>query len=59
MINNNKLLFSTGDPSVKNVDFLKRFCTLYDLLIDLLNEEISTLKAVKEQKEMINKIEEL
>ena len=39
--------------------FLKRFGTLYDLLIDLLSEKISPTKALIEQNEMIKKIEKL
>ena len=39
--------------------FLKRFSTLHDLLFDLLDEEISINKAVKEQNEMMIKIQEL
>ena len=39
MINNNNLFFKTGGPIIKNFDFLKRFGTLYDLLLDLLHEE--------------------
>ena len=38
MINYNNLFFEPGDPIIKNFDFLKRFGTLYDLLLDLLNE---------------------
>ena len=53
MINCNNLFFKTGNPIIKNFDFLKRFGTLYNLLFDLLNEEISTIKAAKEQNEMI------
>ena len=49
MINYNHWFFKTGDPIIKNFDFLKRFGTLYDILLDLLNEKISTIKAVKEQ----------
>ena len=59
MINYNNLFFKTGNFTIKNYDFLKTFGTLYDLLIDLLNEEISTLTAAKEKHEMVNKIEEL
>ena len=32
---------------------------MYDLLLDLLNKERSTKKATTEQKEMIDKLEEL
>ena len=39
--------------------FLKRFGTLYDLLIDLLSEKISPTKTLIEQNEMIKKIEKL
>ena len=35
-INYNNLIFRSGEPSIKNFDFLKRFWTLYDLLINLL-----------------------
>ena len=59
MINYNNLVFETGDPIIKNLRFSKRFGTVHDLLIDLLNEEISTYKAVKEQNEIITKIAEL
>ena len=38
------LFFKTGNRT-KNFDFLKRFGTLYDLLIDLLNEQISIKEA--------------
>ena len=38
---------------------MKRFGTLYDFLIDLLNERIGIIKATKEQNEMITKINEL
>ena len=58
MINNN-LLFKTGNPSINSYDFLKRFGTFYDLLIDLLNEKINIFQEVKEQKEKISKIDEL
>ena len=34
-------------------NFLKRFGTLHDLLLDLLNKEISTINAGTEQNEMI------
>ena len=44
-------LFKKGCPSI---DFLKKFGTLHDLLIGLLNEKINTLKAAKQQNEMIN-----
>ena len=59
MINYSNLFFKTGDSIIENFDFSKRVGTLHDLLINLINEEISTYKAVKEQNEMINKIEEL
>ena len=59
MINYNNLFFRTGDPIIKNYDLLKRFGILHDLLLDLLNKEISTIKAATEQNEMIQKIEEL
>ena len=50
-INYNYLFFKKGCPSI---DFLKKFGTLYDLLIGLLNEKINTLKAAKQQNEMIS-----
>ena len=59
MINYNNLLFKIGDPIMKNFGFFKRFGTLHDLLINFLNEEMRTNKGIKEQKEMLNKIEEL
>ena len=33
------LLFKSGNPAVDNYDFFKRFSTLYDFLIHLLNEK--------------------
>ena len=39
MIYYNNLFFKTGNSSIKNFDFSKRFGTLYDLLIDLLNKK--------------------
>ena len=59
MTNFNNLFSKTGDSIINNFDFLKRFGTLYDLLLILLNEKISTLEAPKEQEEMINEIDEL
>ena len=46
------MFLKTGNPIIITFDFLKRFCTLYDLLIDLLN-------AIREQNDLINKIEEV
>ena len=48
MINYKNLFFKTGNLAVSNYDFLKRFGTLYDLLVELLNEEISNTKAATE-----------
>ena len=59
MINYSNLFYKTGDPGIKNFDFLKRFGTLFDLLIDFLNVKTNINKAKQEQKEMINKIDEL
>ena len=47
MINYQNLLFKTGNPIIDNFDFFKRFGTLYDLLTDLLNRKISTIKVKK------------
>ena len=58
-INYKNLLFQSGSPVIDNYDFFKRFCTLYDFLIELLSEKISLNKAVIEQNEMIKKVEEL
>ena len=58
-INYKNLLFKTGDPAIYDYDFLKRFGTLYDFLIDLLNENTGITKVAKEQNEMIIKINEL
>ena len=33
MINYNNLFFKTGNPTIDNYDFLKRFATLYDFFI--------------------------
>ena len=54
MINYNNLSFKTGNPIIKNYDFLKMFGTFYDLLLDLLNEGISTIEAAKEQSVIRN-----
>ena len=37
-IDYNDLLFETDDPVIKNYDFLENLGMLYDLLINLLNE---------------------
>ena len=59
IINHNNLVFKTGDPNLKDFDFLKRFGTLHDLSIDLRQEEITTIKAVKEPNEIIIKLKQL
>ena len=59
MINHNNLLFKTGNPIINNYDFYQKFGTLYDFLIDLLNETISITKAKKEQHEMMTKRNDL
>ena len=48
MINYKNFLKKTGNPIIDNFNFFKRFGTLYNLLIDLLNEDISTKKAAEE-----------
>ena len=53
MINYNNLFFKTSCPTIDNYDFLERFDTLYDLLIDLPNEKTSIIKSTKEQNEML------
>ena len=53
------MFFKTDNPLINKFNFLKRFVTLYDLLIDLFNKIISNLKAAKEQNEMLEKIYEL
>ena len=53
------MFFKTDNPLINKFNFLKRFVTLYDLLIDLFNKIISNLKAAKEQNEMLEKINEL
>ena len=59
MINYNSLFFKTGNPVINNFDFLERFGTLYDILLDLRKEKVDTDEALREQIEMITKIEEL
>ena len=59
MINYNSLFFKTGNPVINNFDFLERFGTLYDILLDLRKEKVDTDEALREQNEMITKIEEL
>ena len=51
----NNLFSKTVNSTIDNYDFLKRFGTLYDLLIDLLDEKISISKVAKEQNEMKKK----
>ena len=58
-MNYDNLLFKAGCAIVGNYDFYKRFGTLHDLFYDLTSEAISIKKAVKEQTEMIKKIERL
>ena len=55
MINHKNLFFKSGNPAIDNYDFLKRFGTLFDFLIDLLNEKISYIKAAKEPSELTKK----
>ena len=59
IINYNNLLFRTGNPNIGNCNFLKRFGTFYDLLINLFNEEISSKKAAIEQDVLLDKIDVL
>ena len=59
IINHNNLVFKTGDPNLKDFDFLKRFGILHGLSIDLRQEEITTNKAVKEPNEIIIKLKQL
>ena len=49
---------TTGNPT-KSFDFLKRFGTLHDLLIDLLNEQISIKEAKKRTRCDDKKVNEL
>ena len=58
-INYKNLFFKSGIPTINNYDFLKRFGTLYDFLIDLLNKKTSLKKAALEQAEIIDKKREL
>ena len=58
-INYKNLFFKSGIPTISNYDFLKRFGTLYDFLIDLLNKKTSLKKAALEQAKMIDKKREL
>ena len=53
IINYKNLLFRTGYLIIGDYSFLKRFATLYDLLIDLLSKEISPKKAVEEENGVI------
>ena len=53
MINYKNLVFRTDNPIINNYDFYKRFGTLHDFLIDLLNERIDIIKASQEQSEII------
>ena len=55
-INYENCIFKSGDLKIKNFDMLKKFGTLYDSLINLLNEKMSSGRAKQEQKEMINQI---
>ena len=54
MIHHSNIFFKTGDPIIKNFDFLKKIWYIA-WFIDLLNEKISTDEAVKEEDEMIKK----
>ena len=49
IINYKNLFFKTGNSGINSFDFLKRFGTLFDLLIDLLNEKMN-IKNKKRQK---------
>lgn len=48
----------TGNSDITNFEPFKRFGTFFDLLIDLLNENVIINDAKQEQKEMIDKIED-
>ena len=56
LINYNNLFFKTGLPSIENFDFFKRYVTLNDLLIDLLNVKISIEVALLDQNKMVSEI---
>ena len=58
-INYKNLLFKSGDIDVKNVDFLKNFGTLYDLLKSLLNENMTNDEVEQGQYVTTKKIIEL
>ena len=47
MIKYKNLFFKAGNPIINNYHFLKRFGTLYDFLIDLLNERLLKHKMKK------------
>ena len=49
------LLFKSDSLAINNYDSFKRFGTLYDFLIDLLNERINLNKTAIKQNEMIKK----
>ena len=58
-INYKTFYFKSDSLAIDNYDFLKRFGTLYGLLINLRNEKISLRESGIEQYEMITKIQEL
>ena len=49
-INYSNLVFKSGNPDIKNFDFLTRFGTLYDLLTSLLNKKVSINREIQEQE---------
>ena len=48
-IDYNNWFFETDDPVIKSFDFLEDFGTLYDLLINLLNENENKLDSLNTQ----------
>ena len=58
-INYNSLFVHTGNPFIDNFDFLKRFGTGHDILIDLSSKKTIINEAKQEQEELVKKLKEL
>ena len=59
LIKYKNFLINSGNISIDNSDFCKRFGTLHDLFYDLISEKISLKKAATEQNQMKKIILEL
>ena len=58
-IDYNDFIFEIDDPVIKSFKFLNEVCTLYDLLINLLNQNETLLESSRMQVDLAKIIESL